>query len=251
MRFPVEWTVGPWTLPAHLVFESLGYLVGSRTFFALRRRANDFLPAEQRWTLIAAAAVGALLGSKALVWIQHAPEWGAMAAHPESFAGGKTIVGGLLGGTLAVEGVKRAMGVTRRTGDLFVLPLCAGIAFGRIGCFLAGLTDHTYGLPTALPWGVDFGDGVARHPTQLYEVAALALVALWASRASRSPALREGDLYRGFLTLYFVFRIALEWMKPNPVLLPGFSGIQIACVAGLFYSARDARRVFGWRRSAA
>lgn len=251
MRFPVEWAIGPWAVPAHLVFESLGYLVGSRLFFLLRRRTTDFLAPEQRWTLIAGAAVGALLGSKALVWIQHAGQWSAMAAHPESFAAGKTIVGGLLGGTIAVEGVKRAIGVTRRTGDLFVLPLCAGIAIGRIGCFLAGLTDHTYGLPTSLPWGVDFGDGITRHPAQLYEVAALAAIALWAWRAARSPALHEGDVYRGFLTLYFVFRIVLEWLKPNPVLLPGLSGIQIACIAGLFYSARDARRVFGWKERAA
>lgn len=251
MRFPVEWAIGPWAVPAHLVFESLGYLVGSRLFFWLRRRTTDFLAPEQRWTLIAGAAVGALLGSKALVWIQHAGQWSAMAAHPESFAAGKTIVGGLLGGTIAVEGVKRAIGVTRRTGDLFVLPLCAGIAIGRIGCFLAGLTDRTYGLPTSLPWGVDFGDGITRHPAQLYEVAALAAIALWAWRAARSPALHEGDVYRGFLTLYFVFRIALEWLKPNPVLLPGLSGIQIACIAGLFYSARDARRVFGWKERAA
>lgn len=251
MRFPVEWAIGPWAVPAHLVFESLGYLVGSRLFFWLRRRTTDFLAPEQRWTLIAGAAVGALLGSKALVWIQHAGQWSAMAAHPESFAAGKTIVGGLLGGTIAVEGVKRAIGVTRRTGDLFVLPLCAGIAIGRIGCFLAGLTDHTYGLPTSLPWGVDFGDGITRHPAQLYEVAALAAIALWAWRAARSPALHEGDVYRGFLTLYFVFRIVLEWLKPNPVLLPGLSGIQIACIAGLFYSARDARRVFGWKERAA
>lgn len=251
MRFPVEWAIGPWAVPAHLVFESLGYLVGSRLFFWLRRRTTDFLAPEQRWTLIAGAAVGALLGSKALVWIQHAGQWSAMAAHPESFAAGKTIVGGLLGGTIAVEGVKRAIGVTRRTGDLFVLPLCAGIAIGRIGCFLAGLTDHTYGLPTSLPWGVDFGDGITRHPAQLYEVAALAAIALWAWCAARSPALHEGDVYRGFLTLYFVFRIVLEWLKPNPVLLPGLSGIQIACIAGLFYSARDARRVFGWKERAA
>ena len=92
MRFPVEWAIGPWTVPAHLVFESLGYLAGSRLFFALRRRTADFVTAEQRWTLIAGAAVGALLGSKALVWIQHAGEWGVMASHPESFAAGKTIV---------------------------------------------------------------------------------------------------------------------------------------------------------------
>ena len=55
------------------------------------------------------------------------------------------------------------------TGDLLALPLVLGIAIGRIGCFLSGLEDQSYGVATALPWGVDFGDGVARHPTQLYE----------------------------------------------------------------------------------
>jgi len=38
--------------------------------------------------------------------------------------------------------------------------LAIGVAIGRIGCYLAGLDDFTYGTPTALPWGHDFGDGV-------------------------------------------------------------------------------------------
>jgi phosphatidylglycerol:prolipoprotein diacylglycerol transferase len=75
--------------------------------------------------------------------------------------GGKMIVGALMGGLLAVEWAKRRLGVTVRTGDLFALPLCAGIAIGRVGCFLTGLEDHTVGAHTTLPWGVDVGDGWA------------------------------------------------------------------------------------------
>ena len=79
-------------------------------------------------------------------------------------------VGGLIGGLIAVEWTKRWLRVTIPTGDLLVVPLVAGIAIGRIGCFLTGLADRTYGLATGLPWGVDFGDGVLRHPTQIYEI---------------------------------------------------------------------------------
>ena len=65
--------------------------------------------------------------------------------------GGKSVVVGLLGGFVAVEWVKRRIGVRRSTGDLFVIPLAVGIAIGRIGCFLTGLDDHTHGLPADLP----------------------------------------------------------------------------------------------------
>jgi prolipoprotein diacylglyceryltransferase len=58
------------------------------------------------------------------------------------------------------------------------LPLAIGIAVGRLGCFFAGLDDFTYGTPTTLPWGHDFGDGIARHPVQLYESAAMAAFAI-------------------------------------------------------------------------
>ena len=83
---------------------------------------------------------------------------------------GKSVVGALVGGA-ACRRVDQA--AHRRhasaTGDVFAIPLVVGIAIGRIGCFLTGLDDNTHGLPTSLPWAVDFGDGVPRHPAQLYE----------------------------------------------------------------------------------
>jgi phosphatidylglycerol:prolipoprotein diacylglycerol transferase len=90
--------------------------------------------------------------------------------------GGKTIVGALIGGLITVELMKRYIGLRTSTGDLYAIPLAVGIAIGRIGCFLTGLSDNTYGTASNLPWAIDFGDGIPRHPTQLYEIAFLLLL---------------------------------------------------------------------------
>lgn len=252
MRFPVVLHVGSVAIPAHFLFESLAYLIGFRTYLALRARSRDDIPDETRLWVIAAAAVGAVLGSRVLVWIQHPGLTWDHRSDPAWLFGGKTIVGGLLGGLIAVETAKRMLDEKRSTGDLFVIPLCVGMAIGRIGCFLGGLGDHTYGNATTLPWGVDFGDGVRRHPAQLYEIVALGAIAVWAWRAQRRIAsgdLIRGDAFRGFLSLYLVFRFALDWIKPEPRPYAGLSGIQIACFAGLLYHARDLPRlVVGNRR---
>lgn len=146
------------------MFETLAYAAGYAVFRWERARRGDVLAEPQRWTVLAAAAVGALVGSRLLglaeqwptvlkAW--HARQLLALVLSP----GGKTIVGGLLGAWIGVEVVKALSGIHRRTGDLFALPLCVGIAIGRIGCFVAGLADDTYGKATSLPWAVDFGDG--------------------------------------------------------------------------------------------
>ena len=166
----------------HPLFESLGYALGFAAYRRSRRNAGDVIEEGQRWTVIAAAALGALLGSRFLGFLEQSPGTQVQWARLLLPGGGKTIVGGLLGAWLCVEVAKRIAGIHTRTGDLFAIPLCLGIATGRIGCLLAGLADDTYGKATALPWAVNFGDGIGRHPTQAYEMiflAALAAVLHW------------------------------------------------------------------------
>ncbi|MFO1010500.1 MAG: prolipoprotein diacylglyceryl transferase family protein [Planctomycetota bacterium] len=79
--------------------------------------------------------------------------------------------------------------------------LCVGIAIGRVGCFLAGLDDRTFGSPSALPWAIDFGDGVARHPVQQYESGFALLLALFLHRMESRPH-RSGAVFRAFLAAY-------------------------------------------------
>jgi phosphatidylglycerol:prolipoprotein diacylglycerol transferase len=234
----------------HPVFETLAYAAGYGVFRAARARRGDVIAEPQRWTVIASAAVGALAGSRILGL---AEQWPTVLVAVQSHRfialflspGGKTIVGGLLGGWLAVELAKVALGIRSRTGDLFALPLCLGIAVGRIGCFLAGLADDTYGKPTHLPWGMDFGDGIPRHPTQLYEILFLALLGFIVTRPAKWP---EGARFRIFLVGYLSWRFAIDFLKPQP-LVAGMNLIQWACLAGLLVLAllflndlRDSRR---------
>jgi len=91
----------------------------------------------------------------------------------------RSVEGALAGGIFAIELYKWRAGITLRTGARFALPLAVGIAVGRLGCYFAGLDDFTYGTPTTLPWGHDFGDGIHRHPVQIYESLAMAAFAVF------------------------------------------------------------------------
>ena len=233
--------MGPWRLHPHTVFEVLAYTAGFQAYLWLRRRDGDVVAAETRWSVIVAAALGGALGSRLLAALLQPA---ALAAHwrePLAVFSGKTIVGGLIGGTLAVEWTKRRIGVTTRTGDLFAVPLALGIAIGRIGCFLTGLDDGTYGTPTTLWSGIDFGDGIARHPTQLYEIVFLvAIAAALATPQAKDTA--TGDRFRLFMIGYLAFRLLVDAIKPDPRLALGLSSIQWGCAAMLLYYLPDILR---------
>jgi phosphatidylglycerol:prolipoprotein diacylglycerol transferase len=223
-----------WRTAAHFILETLGYATGFRLYLLARRKQGDFLPTEARTWIVVAAILGAALGSKILFWLEDPARTLRNAANLAYLLSGKTIVGGLLGGTIAVEWTKACLGIERRTGDLFAIPMAIGIAIGRIGCFFAGLLDDTYGIPSNLPWAVDFGDGIPRHPTQLYESAAMLILAAWLHHRAKdsSVSMPEGALYRHFLTAYLAWRLTIDFLKPG-IHFAGLTPIQWSCAVAL------------------
>jgi prolipoprotein diacylglyceryltransferase len=150
---------------------------------------------------------------------------------------GHSIAGALAGGIVAVEIYKLARGERRSTGAVFVLPLMAGIAIGRVGCFFAGLKDETYGLPASLPWGVDLGDGIARHPVQLYESLAMVLGGALIYRLRRHDETRfNREGFYVFILFYATQRFAWEFLKPYPRIFFHLNLFHIICMALIIYS---------------
>jgi phosphatidylglycerol---prolipoprotein diacylglyceryl transferase len=233
VRFPIYVGFGPVAVHPHWVFETLAYSLGFYWYRRRREQLGDAVDARTRWWVIGAAAIGGLVGSRLLALAEQPT---AVAGHwldPSVLIGGKTIVGGLIGGLVGVEWIKRRLGVTIATGDLLVSPLLLGIAIGRIGCFLSGLADQSYGVATRLPWGVNFGDGVMRHPTQVYEIAFMAALAGLLS-AIGGRLSRAGDRFKLFMLGYMTFRFAVDFIKPASR-VGGLSVIQWACLAMIAY----------------
>lgn len=227
----------------HLVFELIAYFVGFRLYLRARRLHGDAVDDPRRWWIVAAAAGGAALGARLLYLLECPAETLRHWNDASYLLAGKTIVGGIAGGWLAVEATKRMLRIESRTGDLFAVPLAVAIAIGRIGCFLTGTSDHTVGAATTLPWGVDFGDGATRHPTALYEALFLAALALLLTAWQRRGP-ENGDLFRGFAAAYFAFRLTVDFLKPSPCRGLGLSAIQWVCLLALLALVPDMLRWF-------
>lgn len=151
---------------------------------------------------------------------------------------GHSIAGAIAGGVVAVEIFKWWNGIRGSTGGQFVAPLAVGIMVGRFGCFFAGLPDYTYGTPTDLPWGVDFGDGILRHPVQLYESAAMAafLIVYLIAIARGSPLFLRQGFYL-FVGWYALQRFVWEFIKPYAAVIGPFNLFHCVCIVLFVYSA--------------
>jgi prolipoprotein diacylglyceryltransferase len=233
---------------AHVVLEMTAFATGGFLYWRGSNTAAPGKDAISRLGIVAGAALGAAVGSRLLYVFQY---WTALSDQPwQLWLGGKTIVGALLGGLLGVELAKLALGWRESTGNRFVIPLVVAMIIGRIGCQLSDVTDQTYGNATTLPWAWNSGDGVPRHPTSLYEIAGLIVIA-WLAHRPRF-AHEPGDRFRMFMVSYLLLRLGLEFLKPpfgpaaSGALMADrwgpLSAIQWACLAGLAYYLPASKR---------
>ena len=130
--------------------------------------------------------------------------------------GGLSFHGGLVGGTVAALLFCRKKKIHfYEVLDIIVVPAALGLAFGRIAIFLNG---ELYGRVTNVPWAVDFGDGRARHPSQIYESLKNFFIfgVLWFLRNKKLP---RGFLFWSFVTMYSFLRFFIEFVRePDPQL---------------------------------
>jgi phosphatidylglycerol---prolipoprotein diacylglyceryl transferase len=237
--FPVYIELGSSRLLLHNLAELLAFFAGFKYFQFLRRKQGDSLSAVNRSWVFAGAIFGALIGSRLLGGLENPLKMKESENLFIYFYENKTVVGGFLGGLFGVEAVKKIIREKRSSGDLFVKPILLALIIGRMGCFSMGIHEETYGLQTTLPWGINLGDGIQRHPVTFYEIIFLILLWVAISKLERKKFLRKGALFKFFMIAYLLFRFLLDFIKPHYNIIVGLSTIQLACLAGLFYYRRD------------
>jgi phosphatidylglycerol---prolipoprotein diacylglyceryl transferase len=149
----------------------------------------------------------------------------------------RSIVGALAGAIAAIELYKWSRGIAGSTGLIFVPAFTTTVVVGRWGCFLSGLDDETHGTATFLPWGHDFGDGVLRHPVQLYESFAMLafLVFTFAMLWKRNAWFQHNGFYV-LVLVYAVQRFLWEFLKPYAALAGPLNLFHLVCLALAAYA---------------
>ncbi|MGE5329176.1 MAG: prolipoprotein diacylglyceryl transferase [Deltaproteobacteria bacterium] len=229
---PILFNIAGFEIPSYSAFVLLGLIVGVLVFYidAKRQKVNN----ENTFFIVAAAFTFGALGAKLPIWIANYKLILVEPTNLSALLSGRTIVGGLIGGTLGVILTKRVLKIKDKRGNQFAPAAAIGIAIGRVGCFLRGCC---YGIPTYASWGVNFGDGIPRHPTQLYEAVfdlGLFIYLIYLREKITEP----GKLFRIFLNWYFVFRFFIEFIRIEKVVFFGLTGFQLVSLMVLVYLNR-------------
>lgn len=186
-------------------------------FFLIRRLSEKKLTNEEIWDLIFYTLLSGLLMARLFYVVVYNAAY--FWAHPwEVFAvwnGGLSVHGGLIGGVAGLWFYAKKSGKSFfKLGDMVVIALVFGLAWGRIANFING---ELVGRETNFAWGCDFGDGVNRWPVQLIASAKDFLIfgiLFWLYRRKNLPPGAIGGL---FLILIGVLRFAVEFLRaPDP-----------------------------------
>jgi phosphatidylglycerol---prolipoprotein diacylglyceryl transferase len=252
---PILLQVGPLTVMTHDAFTVMALAVGLAIYYReLRRRG--WLGGPIIWISLA-AILGGAIGARVITSWEHLEVYGAIADQPFTEViehSGKSILGAIAGGYIAIVLSKRAFGYTRSTGDCYLLAIPVATVIGRIGCFFSELP---LGTPTDLPWGISVspaaaaafprcpGCDVPMHPSMLYEIL-FNLIAIAVILRYRDRVVVPGDAVKLYLLVAGIFRFFVEFVRGNEPQALGLSGPQwvlIPMVALLvLHFARQVRR---------
>lgn len=203
--------VGPLTLHAFGALVAFAVLLGTRLLE--RRVARQGLEVAFVRRLTSWLLVGGFVGAHLFERLFY--DLPGTLADPASLLRiweGLSSFGGFLGAVVALAWLfrreRRPEGAWPWLDALAVVFPVAWI-FGRLGCFVA--YDHP-GLPTDLPIGQMYVDGVVRHNLGLYEAGFAAMVAAvmaWRGRRLHRP----GELVGWLAVLYAPGRFALDLLR--------------------------------------
>lgn len=149
----------------------------------------------------------------------------------------KSIAWALFGWVITAEIYKYFNNIKTPTGILFLPGIVLWVFIGRLWAIATWIRDFTYGLPTSLPWGMDFWDGILRHPTMIYEMILLFLFFIafiaWLHGKQRIWWIR--NWFYLFIIIYFIYRLSIGFIQPYSQFWLWLSTYQIIAIPMVWY----------------
>ncbi len=237
---PTLFKVGGLEVTWHGIFTAVGVVAGVAVAVYFGRRAG--FTDDQAYNVALALVIGGIIGARALFVIEH---WGQFKHDIGDIfsinAGGISIYGALIGGTIAGWGyamVSRLPNIPRGT-DVGGLGTIVGMAVGRIGDIING--EH-FAEATSLPWGVKYtdpgspsfaghplGPGIVQHPAVAYELLAdLAIFLVLLVVYQRVK--RHGVTFFAWAFLYSAMRLPMSFLRLDDIVWSGLRTAQIIAI---------------------
>jgi phosphatidylglycerol:prolipoprotein diacylglycerol transferase len=228
--------IGPVTLGTYGIFVAIALLTGFFVMAAdLKRRGLSADPN----VIVGFTGLAGLAGSR-LYHLLESPREFLANPWPLLFSTmGFAFVGAVIGGLVTLILLARHYRMPAlRMLDIASPAAALGYGVGRIGCLVSG--DGDYGIPTSLPWGMSFPNGIVPttqrvHPTPIYEFLAAVLIfwILWRLGARWMKDARAiGKVFGAYLVLSGIARFLVEFIRINP---RSFFGMTNAQTASLVY----------------
>lgn len=209
-------------IPAYSLFVGLGILIGILYYFSDTKRKGQ--NSADAVIIVASGIIFGAIGAKLPLLIAN---YKLIGVTNNIWFEGKTIVGGLLGGFLGVIAVKKICNIKVRMGNYLAPAIALGMSIGRFGCLFNGCC---YGK--AAGWGIDFGDGLLRYPTQIFEII-FHFVAFLLMVKFKDRVKTPGVLFKVYIVSYLVFRFFTEFIRQGQILVWGMTLYQVLCLSGL------------------
>jgi phosphatidylglycerol---prolipoprotein diacylglyceryl transferase len=212
---PVALQIGPLAIRWYALAYVIGIVLGWKYIGYLRRRFHNKAMSDAAFEQVISWCIcGILFGGRLGYVLFYNPSY--YFSNPSEilavWKGGMSFHGGLCGVILSIFIMcKRYQLRFIPVMDLLAAASPIGLFFGRIANFING---ELYGRPTDMAWGIIFpySDGLARHPSQLYEAFAegLILFILLYSVIKRGGLNHTGRLSGLFLSGYAIARLIIE-----------------------------------------
>jgi phosphatidylglycerol:prolipoprotein diacylglycerol transferase len=257
--YPVLFKIGPFTVYSFGVMLGLAVIVSTFVLYKEAKRNN--LDIYFILEVVLLAILSEIAGGKILFIIEN---WSKFLKEPMMIGlspEGSTFYGGFILGIIVFYIYLKKKKISFLfAADIVAVALPIAYGLGRIGCHLAG--DGDYGIPTNLPWGTNYENGVMPpsamfrnteitqsypngivpdntplHPTPVYEFIAAMIIffILWRYRRYGWIA---GRLFMLYLILSSLSRFLVEFIRLNPRILFCLSEAQLISIVffaiGLF-----------------